>query len=154
MTVVTHSGYGYSKILCEKVSSWYLNKFHLNHELILDINHRSLKSEGATGFCYQITRSSYEIELDVYLNKTLYISTLIHELCHLSQWVNDELKIRNGKLFFQGNPVTSYELHESDAYAKENQLFSHCASFLSGTLPSQLLQKIHYNYEVPKKSVS
>ena len=144
MTTITHSGYGYSKTLCEHVSSWYLNEFHLNDELNLYISHRSLKSEGATGFCYSISDDEYEIELDVHLNKTLYIKSLIHELCHLTQWISGDLSIQQGKLHYRNEPVEFTELHESDVYVKENELFLTCASYLSGTLSSRLWQKIDY----------
>ena len=145
MTFIIHSGYGYSKILCEKVSSWYLNEFHLNDELNLHINHRSLKSEGATGFCYSISPYEYEIELDVHLNKTLYIKSLIHELCHLTQWVCGDLTLHNDELCYHNQPVGITELHESDTYSKETELFPECARFLSVTLNSRLWRNIDYS---------
>ena len=43
-TFFSHSGYGYSKRLCENVSLWFLKKYQLENALI-DIIHRGLKRE-------------------------------------------------------------------------------------------------------------
>ena len=46
MSYIIASGYGYSKVLCEDVTSWSLNKFFPNHKITVEIVHRGLKREG------------------------------------------------------------------------------------------------------------
>lgn len=141
MTLIIHAGYGYSKKLCEAVTSWYLNRFHYYDEIEeLLIQHRSLKNEGATGFCYCIDKNNYEIELDVKMNKETYVKSLLHELVHLSDWYHEHLQIKNGKLYYYGKLVGDSEPHETHATLKEEQLYS---SFTSVTENSPLLIQMH-----------
>ena len=51
MSIITHSGYGYSKELCEDVTSWFLNNFFPRHKITVDIVHRDLKEEHVRGYC-------------------------------------------------------------------------------------------------------
>ena len=56
-SVIFTSGYGYSKKLCEDVTSWFLNKYYPRHKIEVDIVHRGLKSESVLGYCDVIGRS-------------------------------------------------------------------------------------------------
>ena len=51
MSTIYHSGYGYSKILCEDVTAWFLNQFFPRHKITVDIIHRGLKREAVYGYC-------------------------------------------------------------------------------------------------------
>ena len=49
---ISYSGYGYSKLLCEDVTTWFLNKFFPRHKLDVEILHRGLKREGVEDLQY------------------------------------------------------------------------------------------------------
>lgn len=134
---VSHSGYGYRKRLCEDVTTWFLNQFLLRHKIVVDILHRSLKSEGAYGYCDYVGSSyrprEFLIELNTYMEEELYIKTLLHELTHLKQWVDRKLQVRNGKMCYCKEPVENYEYayqpHEIEAREQEETLY---AKYLKG----------------------
>ncbi len=125
------SGYGYSKLLCESVTNWFLSKFFPRHIISVEILHRGLKREGVCGYC-DVNGSSYRprnflIELDTYMSKELYIKTLLHELVHLQQWVNGSLREKRGKTYYCKELVESYEYlnqpHEIEARKEELILY-------------------------------
>lgn len=131
MSYFTHSGYGYSKRLCEDVTTWFLNKFFPKHKIGIDIIHRGLKREDVNGYC-DFTDESYRpreflIELDTYMGEDLYIKTLLHELTHMKQWVDGTLRLRYGKLCYSKEPVESYDYwyqpHEIEAREQEEILY-------------------------------
>ena len=130
MSYIVTSGYGYSKKLCESVTSWFLNRFFPRHQIRVEILHRGLKSENSYGYC-DITHQSYRprdflIELDTYMNEELYTRILLHELAHLAQWVNGSLRIKNGKLSYSKQLVENYDYwhqpHEKEARRQEHRL--------------------------------
>lgn len=131
MSYITHSGYGYSKRLCEDVSIWFLNKFFPRHKINVEILHRGLKREGVYGYC-DIVEETYRprdflIELDTHMDKELYIKTLLHEMVHLKQWVDGSLRFRYGKMCYCKEPVEFYDYwdqpHEIEAREQEEILF-------------------------------
>ena len=131
MSFITHSGYGYSKILCEDVTSWFLNNFFPRHKIMVDIVHRDLKEEQVRGYC-DVVGCGYRprdflIELDTYMTKELYIQTLLHELTHLAQWIRGSLRHRYGKLCYCKTPVENwdywYQPHEIEAREEEERLY-------------------------------
>ena len=131
MSYITHSGYGYSKLLCEDVTTWFLNRFLPRHKIDVEILHRGLKRENVHGYC-DVVGDNYRprqflIELDTHMKKELYIKTLLHELVHLHQWVLGSLRFRYGKLCYSNEPVESYDYwdqpHEIDARMKEQVFF-------------------------------
>jgi hypothetical protein len=131
MSYICHSGYGYSKKLCEDVTSWFLNKFFPRHNITVDIVHRGLKREAVYGYC-DVVGDAYRprhflIELDTYMDKDLYIQTLLHELTHLAQWIRGSLRHRYGKLCYCKTPVENWEYwyqpHEVEAREEEERLF-------------------------------
>ena len=131
MSYICHSGYGYSKKLCEDVTSWFLNKYFPRHKIVVDIVHRGLKREQVYGYC-DTTDETYRprnflIELDTYMDKELYVKTLLHELTHLKQWVDGLLRFRHGKLCYSKEPVDNYEYwympHEVEARYMEEELY-------------------------------
>ena len=131
MSYICHSGYGYSKILCEDVTSWFLNKYFPRHKITVDIVHRGLKREDVFGYC-DVAGETYRprhflIELDTYMNKELYVKTLLHELTHLAQWIHGSLRHRYGKLCYCKQPVENWEYwyqpHEIEAREREQELY-------------------------------
>ena len=131
MSNITHSGYGYSKVLCEGVTSWFVNTFFPRHNITLEIVHRGLKREEVYGYC-DVVGDAYRprhflIELDTYMDKDLYIKTLLHELAHMAQWIRGSLRHRYGKLCYCKTPVENWEYwyqpHEIEAREEEERLF-------------------------------
>ena len=131
MSYVCHSGYGYSKKLCEDVTSWFLNKYFPRHHITIDIVHRGLKREHVFGYCDTADESyrprHFIVELDTYMDKELYTKTLLHELTHMKQWVDGLLRFRHGKLCYSKVPVETWEYwyqpHEIEARHMEEELY-------------------------------
>jgi hypothetical protein len=127
---IIHSGYGYSKRLCESVASWYVNKYLRNRGLEIEIFHRGLKREGVNGWCDTVGTNKnpkeFLIELDTYMEKELYTRTLLHELVHVSQWVEKRLTFSKQHRYFMSINVDEMEYedqpHEKEAYEKEKEL--------------------------------
>ena len=131
MSFISHSGYGYSKKLCEDITSWFLNEFYPRHKISVDIVHRGLKRDDVVGYC-DVVGPSYRprhflIELQTHMSKELYIKTLFHELTHLAQWVDGSLRFRNGKMRYCQEPVENYDYedqpHEIEARKNETILY-------------------------------
>ena len=131
MSSIYHSGYGYSKKLCEDITSWFLNEFYPRHKISVDIVHRGLKRENALGYC-DVEGDSYRprhflIELQSNMCKESYIKTLLHELTHLAQWVDGSLRFRHGKMCYCQEPVENYDYeyqpHEIEARESEEILY-------------------------------
>ena len=131
MFSIDHSGYGYSKILCEDVTSWFLNEFFPRHKIHVEIIHRGLKREQVYGYCDTLNDSyrprDFLIELQTHMDTELYIKTLLHELVHLKQWVVGSLRVRYGKLCYSKEPVEKWEYwyqpHEIEAREEEERLY-------------------------------
>ncbi len=95
MSSIYTSGYGYSKKLCEDVTSWFLNNFFPRHKITVEIVHRDLKEEQVRGYC-DVDGCGYRprnflIELDTYMTKEYTIKTLYHELTLQAQWIRYSL---------------------------------------------------------------
>ena len=128
---ITFSGYGYSKRLCEDVVTWFIAKYFPRHKLDVEILHRGLKREGALGYCDVAGETyrprSFLIEMDTYLDKKTYARVLLHELYHLKQWVDGELKLKASKKYFKGECVEDLEYwqqpHEIFAFWNEKILY-------------------------------
>ena len=128
---ISHSGYGYSKLLCEDITSWFISTFYPRHIIDLSVVHRGLKREKAYGYCDMTGRDSrprdFVIELDTHMDKELYTKTLLHELFHLMQWINGSLRYKRGKMSFLDEPVEKYQYedqpHEIAAREAEEFLY-------------------------------
>ena len=131
MSSIYHSGYGYSKKLCEDVTSWFLNKYYPRHKIDVDIVHRGLRRDNVLGYCDVIGRSyrprHFLIELQSDMYRELYIKTLLHELTHLAQWVDGSLRFTHGKMCYCQEPVENYDYkdqpHEIEARDSETILY-------------------------------
>jgi hypothetical protein len=142
------SGYGYSKLLCEDVTTWFLNKFFPRHQIDVDIIHRGLKREGVYGYC-DVAGEFYRprhfiIELQTHMEEELYIKTLLHELVHLRQWVVGSLRMRRGKMCYGKECVEDidywYQPHEIEAREQEETLYLEYLFEKNGWTDSQVAQ--------------
>jgi len=131
MLFLETTGYGYSKRLCEDVVTWFIAKYFPRHKLEIAVFHRGLKRENALGYCDVAGETyrprSFLIELDTYLDKKTYVRVLLHELYHLKQWVDGELKFKASKKYFKGECVEDLQYweqpHEIFAYWNEKILY-------------------------------
>ena len=131
MSSIYTSGYGYSKKLCEDITSWFINEFYPRHNIDVEIVHRGLKRDQVVGYC-DVIGSSYRprhflIELQTHMSEELYTKTLFHELTHLGQWVDRKLRFRHGKMRYCQEPVENYDYqdqpHEIEARKEEIRLY-------------------------------
>ena len=131
MSNIYHSGYGYSKILCEDITSWFLNNFFPRHKISVDIVHKGLKREQVVGYCDVMGKTyrprHFLIELQSDMDKETYTKTLLHELVHLRQWVLGSLHFKSGKLCYSQEPVENWDYehqpHEIEAREEEDRLY-------------------------------
>ena len=131
MSYISHSGYGYSKKLCEDVTSWFVNTYYPRHKLDIDIVHRGLKCDKVVGLCDVNGQSSrpraFLIDLQAHMEKELYIKTLFHELTHMAQWIDGTLRCRSGKLYYCQEPADKWDYedqpHEIEARESEDMLY-------------------------------
>jgi hypothetical protein len=149
MSSIYTSGYGYSKKLCEDITSWFLNEFYPRHKISVDIVHRGLKRENALGYC-DVEGDSYRprhflIELQSNMCKESYIKTLLHELTHLAQWVDGSLRFRHGKMCYCQEPVENYDYeyqpHEIEARESEEILYDLYLNEKEGSPVKQVVQQ-------------
>jgi hypothetical protein len=131
MSYLEMSGYGYSKLLCEDVTTWFLNKFLPRHKIHVEILHRGLKRESVYGYCDYVGESyrprDFLIEMDTWMHQELYIKTLLHELVHLRQWVVGSLRSKRGKMYYGKECVEDIDYwdqpHEIEAREQEETLY-------------------------------
>ena len=124
-------GYGYSKHLCEDIASWFIKKYIPRHKFYVRIVHKGLKREHSFGFCDFVDQSYrprvFVIEVQSHLSKEMYTKTLLHEFVHLKQWLQGTLRMKSGKMYFDGESVEKYEYmeqpHEIEAYDSEDKLY-------------------------------
>ena len=124
-------GYGYSKHLCEDIASWFIKKYIPRHKFYVRIVHKGLKREHSFGFCDFVDQAYrprvFVIEVQSHLSKEMYTKTLLHEFVHLRQWLHGTLKMKSGKMYFDGESVEKYEYmdqpHEVEAYDSEDKLY-------------------------------
>ena len=106
MHYIQTTGYGYSKLLCEDVTTWFLNRFLPRHKIDVEILHRGLKRELAYGYCSvqdcNWNPRFFLIEIQTHLSKKDYIQTLLHELYHCYQHVKGDLRDKRGIRCWKG----------------------------------------------------
>ena len=149
MSYITHSGYGYRKLLCEDVTSWFLNRFFPRHKIHVEIVHRGLKRECVYGYCDYVGESyrprDFLIELDTHMHEELYIQTLLHELTHLRQWVVGSLRCKRGKMYYGKECVEDidywHQPHEIEAREQEETLYF---EYLRETQGVPVPKVVHY----------
>ena len=142
---ITYSGYGYHKRICEDVTTWFLNRFLPRYRLDVRIVHRGLKRELVYGWCDfeddYVRPRSFLIELQVFMNRELYIQTLLHELVHVRQWVLGDLRQKRGKMYYGPHKIEDYDYedqpHEIEAREQEVTLYQ---EYMSEKNPVPVLQ--------------
>ena len=149
MSSIYTSGYGYSKKLCEDITSWFINEFYPRHKIDIEIVHRGLKRDRVVGYC-DVIGSSYRprhflIELQTHMSEELYTKTLFHELTHLGQWVDRKLRFRHGKMRYCQEPVENYDYqdqpHEIEARKEEIRLYDLYLNEKQGSPVKQVAQQ-------------
>ncbi len=131
MLTLYTEGYGYSKLLCEDVVSWFVSKHLPRHKLEIEVLHRGMKRESAYGYCDVAGRHynprEFLIELDTHLDKETYTKVLLHELYHILQFVSGELKLKASKRYYKGECMEDLEYweqkHEIRAHYMEKVLY-------------------------------
>ena len=70
---------------------------------------------------------NFLIEIDTHMDEELYTKTLLHELTHMAQWIDGDLRFRYGKLCYSLEPVENYDYedqpHEIEAREEEERLY-------------------------------
>ena len=110
MLFLETSGYNYSKRRCADVVNWFVDKYLPRHKIEIAVHHRGLLREGVYGWC-SVTDCdwrprAFEIELHNQMDVELYIQTLLHELWHVYQHVQGNLKDKHGKRHWRGTDHT------------------------------------------------
>jgi hypothetical protein len=132
MSLILHSGYGYSKRLCENIITFFLESFYPRHNVKIHVLHRGLRREGVYGYCdldgeTKRNPRDFLIEIQTHLPEELYTKVLFHELTHVSQWIDGKLKYKRGKLCYNSIPMDDldYEdqFHEIEAKKSESILY-------------------------------
>ena len=153
MSNINHCGYGYSKNLCEDITSWFLTNHFPRHQINVTVLHRGLKREGALGYCDILSDveknlhrpRNFLIELDTYMDERTYSLTLFHELTHMAQWIRGVLRSRYGKLCYSLEPVDNYayedQPHEIEAREEEIRLYDLYMSDKQGSPIKQVTQQ-------------
>jgi hypothetical protein len=149
MSSIYHSGYGYSKVLCEDITYWFLNEYFPRHKIDVDIIHKGLKRDGVVGYCDVIGNDyrprHFLIELQARMSEELYVKTLFHELTHLAQWVGGSLRFHYGKMRYCQEPVENYDYwdqpHEIEAREEEVRLYDLYMSDKQGIPVKQVAQQ-------------
>ena len=115
--IFTNGGKKSQRELVEDITSWYINTKlprykNLNIEIDLE------KIDDAQGFCTEIDKREFYIQIDKRLQGDDFVTCLFHELTHIEQHLRNKFGINddNDKTHYLDRP------YEIDAYAKQEQL--------------------------------
>ena len=78
-----------SKIACESTVDWFLMEYLSDHGIDLTVEHLNLSDEGVTGWCMKLGPSEFIIQIHNGLTGDEYTSTILHELYHVYQHLNN-----------------------------------------------------------------
>ena len=103
--------------LIEDVTSWFVNKElprykNLNIEIDLE------KIDDAEGYCLEVDKREFHIQIDKRLKGDDFVTCLFHELTHVEQHLRNKFGIKDDvdHLDYFDRP------YEIDAYEKQEQL--------------------------------
>ena len=103
--------------LIEDVTSWFVNKElprykNLNIEIDLE------KIDDAEGYCLEVDKREFHIQIDKRLKGDDFVTCLFHELTHVEQHLRNKFGIKDevDHLDYLDRP------YEIDAYIKQEQL--------------------------------
>ena len=115
--ILTWGGKKSQRQLVEDITSWYINTKlprykNLNIEIDLE------KIDDAQGFCTEIDKREFHIQIDKRLEGDDFITCVFHELTHIEQHLRNKFGINddNDKIYYLDKP------YEIDAYIKQEQL--------------------------------
>ena len=115
--ILTWGGKKSQRQLAEDITSWYINTKlprykNLNIEIDLE------KIDDAQGFCTEIDKREFHIQIDKRLQGDDFVTCLFHELTHVEQHLRNKFGIKDevDHLDYFDRP------YEIDAYAKQEQL--------------------------------
>ena len=115
--IFTNGGKKSQRQLVEDITSWYINTKlprykNLNIEIDLE------KIDDAQGFCTEIDKREFHIQIDKRLQGDDFVTCLFHELTHIEQHLRNKFGINddNDKTHYLDRP------YEIDAYEKQEQL--------------------------------
>ena len=115
--ILTWGGKKSQRQLVEDITSWYINTKlprykNLNIEIDLE------KINDAQGFCTEIDKREFHIQIDKRLEGDDFITCVFHELTHIEQHLRNKFGINddNDKIYYLDKP------YEIDAYIKQEQL--------------------------------
>ena len=115
--IFTNGGKKSQRQLVENITSWYINTKlprykNLNIEIDLE------KIDDAQGFCTEIDKREFHIQIDKRLQGDDFLTCLFHELTHVEQHLRNKFGIKDevDHLDYLDRP------YEIDAYIKQEQL--------------------------------
>ena len=115
--ILTWGGKKSQRQLAEDITSWYINTKlprykNLNIEIDLE------KIDDAQGFCTEIDKREFHIQIDKRLQGDDFVTCLFHELTHVEQHLRNKFGIKDDvdHLDYFDRP------YEIDAYIKQEQL--------------------------------
>ena len=115
--IFTNGGKKSQRQLVEDITSWYINAKlprykNLNIEIDLE------KIDDAQGFCTEIDKREFYIQIDKRLQGDDFVTCLFHELTHVEQHLRNKFGIKDevDHLDYFDRP------YEIDAYIKQEQL--------------------------------
>ena len=115
--IFTNGGKKSQRQLVENITSWYINTKlprykNLNIEIDLE------KIDDAQGFCTEIDKREFHIQIDKRLQGDDFVTCLFHELTHIEQHLRNKFGIKDevDHLDYFDRP------YEIDAYEKQEQL--------------------------------
>ncbi len=133
MLFYSTSGYGYSKRLCKDILQWFCAEYMPRHNIEIDVHHCGLVHDDSFGFC-DVTGGfrrprEFKITLQARMNNQNYITTMMHELTHVHQWVSGSLTSVDRKMRYKGEVINRDDYdnqpHEIDARKRELILYAH-----------------------------
>ena len=115
--IFTNGGKKSQRELVEDITSWYINtKLPRYKNLNIEIDLENIND--AQGFCTEIDKREFHIQIDKRLQGDDFVTCLFHELTHVEQHLRNKFGIKDevDHLDYFDRP------YEIDAYAKQEQL--------------------------------
>ena len=139
MHFLTFSGYNYSKRRCERIVNWFVDTYLPRHKLIINVDHIGLLRNSVFGWVWATDCDhrprEFEMEIHNRLNPEDYTKTLLHELWHVYQHVQGDLKDKRQYRLWKGvdHSNTDYEDQpwEVEAHRMEDELYREYLQYLT-----------------------
>lgn len=116
------------------IIKWFLKKYLPRYKIKIKIQRKLLKDNYGELYIedYNYRPRSFKIYIDKNLNNKKYITTLLHELWHIYQFVVGKVKIRYNKTYYNNIDVTNIDdknrLFEIEAEKMEKILLNEIRS--------------------------